>query len=361
LSARAALFWGSAAGAGWVLAGYPLALLLLPKRDWSQGNGNPPVSILIPAYREREALRDKLRALAEIDYPPDRLQVIVTVDEDEELAQIARDARPDATVLFSAQRAGKAAALSRGLEAANGDIILMTDANNLLDSGSVRAAVRHFAEPQVAAVAGRRGESGSAYDRYEHLIRTLETRSGSVAAMSGEFMAVRREQLPAFPDHVVNDDFWLLCHLVRRGGRVIYEPQASSREDAVPVAGEVARRTRMSAGRVMALTELRDLPPGFAWRALSHKYGRLALPFLLLGALLGSLSLSGRRGYRALALAQLGFYATGALAVGGSTPPGKAGRLARAAGQFTLGNAAVGLGVVRGLRGRQSVHWDPVR
>jgi hypothetical protein len=179
--------------------------------------------------------------------------------------------------------------------------------------------------------------------------------------MSGEFMAVRKEQLPAFPEHVVNDDFWLLCHLVRHGGRVVYEPAASSREDAVPVAGEVARRTRMSAGRVMALSELRDLPPGFAWRALSHKYGRLALPFLLLGALLASLSLSRRRGYRALAGAQVAVYASGALAVSGRVPPGRAGRLARAAGQFTLGNAAVALGVVRGLRGRQSVHWDPVR
>ena len=97
LSARAASFWGSAAGAGWVLVGYPLALMLLPERRWSQGDGDPPVSILIPAYREREALRDKLRALSELDYPADRLQVIVTVDEDEELAQIARDARPDAT------------------------------------------------------------------------------------------------------------------------------------------------------------------------------------------------------------------------------------------------------------------------
>ena len=149
---------------------------------------------------------------------------------------------------------------------------------------------------------------------------------------------------------------------MRHGGRVIYEPAASSREDAVPVAGELARRTRMSAGRVMALSELRDLPPGFAWRALSHKYGRLALPFLLLGALLSSLSLSRRRGYRARG-GRAGRRATrpGRWRSAGIVPPGRAGRLARAAGQFTLGNVAVALGVVRGLRGRQKAHWDPVR
>jgi cellulose synthase/poly-beta-1,6-N-acetylglucosamine synthase-like glycosyltransferase len=306
-------------------------------------------------------LRQKLVALDELDYPRDRLEVIVTVDEDRELADIAQAARPDATVLFSPDRAGKAAAMSRGLAAATGDVLLMTDANNLLERDSVKAAVRHFAEPEIMAVAGRRGENGSAYDRYESLVRSLESRSGSVAAMSGEFMAVRKERMPEFPGDVVNDDFWLLCHIVRQGGRVIYEPAASSKEDAVAPSAEVARRSRMSAGRVMALSELRDLPAGFAWRALSHKFGRLALPFLLLGALLSSLSLARRRRYRALAAAQIAVYGAGALASRGYAPAGPLGRLARAAGQFTLGNAAVAVGVVRGLRGRQTVRWDPVR
>jgi biofilm PGA synthesis N-glycosyltransferase PgaC len=362
LRVREACFWGGVAGAGWVLVGYPLALLLLPSRGWKRREDDcPRVSILVPAYREREALRQKLLALSELDYPADRLELIVTVDEDAELARIAREARPEATVLFSPERAGKAAALSRGLAAASGEIVLMTDANNLLERDSVRAAVRHFADPQIAAVAGRRGERGSAYDRYEHVIRALESRSGSVAAMSGEFMAVRRELVPEFPDGVVNDDFWLLCHLVREGGRVVYDPRASSREEAVPVAGEIARRTRMTAGRVMSLSELRSLPLGFAWRALSHKYGRLALPFLLLAVLVSSLSLFRRRPYRIAAEAQAAMYVTGALATAGIVPPGRAGRLARAAGQFTLGNVAVALGVVRGVRGRQGVTWDPVR
>jgi len=344
-----------------VLIGYPAVLLLLPERRWEKRDATPSVSLLVPAYRERDALREKLRALAQLDYPADRLEVIVTVDEDEELARIAREVRPDATVLFAAERGGKSAAIERGLSAAGGSIVLMTDANNLLEPNSIRAAVRNFADPQVVAVAGRRGERGSAYDRYEDVVRSLESRSGSVAAMSGEFMAVRRDWLPSFPAGVINDDFWLLCDLVRRGGRVVYEPEASSREDAVPVAGEVARRTRMSAGRVMAFTELRDLPAGFAWRALSHKYGRLALPFLLLGGLLSSLSLARRRPYRLAAAAQAGAYATGALAIAGVVPPGPAGRLARAAGQFTLGNVAVALGVIRGARGAQKAHWDPVR
>jgi poly-beta-1,6-N-acetyl-D-glucosamine synthase len=357
---RTACFWGSAAAAGWVLGGYPVALSLLPRRPWAQADQSPTVTLVIAAYREREPLRDKLTALGELDYPFDRLQVIVAVDEDEEVARIARAAFPAATVLFEAGRHGKSAALDRALAAATGEVVVMTDANNVLDAGSLRAAVRHFADPDVVAVAGRRGERGSAYDRYEDLIRALETRSGSVAAMSGEFMAVRRERVGSMPAGVVNDDFWLLCRLVREG-RVVYEPRACSREGPLAAKAEVARRARMSAGRVMALSELRDMPPGFRWRVLSHKYGRLALPFLLLAALLSSLALSRQRPYRRLWALQAGAYGAGALASAGIVPPGRSGRLVRALGQFTLGNVAVAVGVVRGARGRQTARWDPVR
>jgi cellulose synthase/poly-beta-1,6-N-acetylglucosamine synthase-like glycosyltransferase len=263
-------------------------------------------------------------------------------------------------VLFSEQRGGKPAALNRGIAAADGEVVLMTDANNLLEPGSLRAAVRHFAEPAIWAVAGRRGEAHSAYDRYEDMIRLLESRSGSVAAMSGEFIAVRRERLPRFPARVVNDDFWLLCRLVRGGGRVVYEPRAGSQEPPPSARGEVARRSRMGAGRVMAAGELRGLPPGFALRIVSHKLGRLALPFLLLGALLASLALFGHPLYRAVALAQLAAYGIGGLAAAGLVPPGPAGRLCRALGQFVLGNAAIALGVLRGLRRRQAASWEPV-
>jgi hypothetical protein len=194
-------------------------------------------------------------------------------------------------VSFAEERDGKAKALNRGLAEASGEIVIMTDANNILAPGSVRAAVRHFADDQIWAVAGRRGEIGSAYDRYEDLIRRLESRTGTVAAMNGEFMAIRRSLVPSWPTHVVNDDLWLLCQIVRQGGRVVYEPEAVSLEDALPAADEVRRRSRMGAGRVMLAGELADMPSGFRWRLISHKFGRLALPFLMLSALASSLSL----------------------------------------------------------------------
>lgn len=355
------LFWGAATAAAWVLIGYPLSLRALPQRPWRTDESlQPRVSIIVPAFRERETLPRKLRALAALDYPAELIEVLVPVDGDPELARLAEEAAPAAMVLFSAERGGKAAGLNRALARATGEIVLMTDANNLLAPGSLHSAIRHFADPAIWAVGGRRGEAGSAYDRYEDVIRVAESRSGSVAAMSGEFMAVRRERMPRFPSGVVNDDFWLLCTLVRAGGRVVYEPLSASEEPPPSRRGEVARRSRMGAGRLMAAGELRGLPRGFAMRIVSHKLGRLALPFLLLACLLASLGLSSRPFYRGLAATQVGAYGAGALAAAGIAPPGRLGRLFRGLGQFTLGNAAVALGVLRGLRGRQSEVWEAV-
>ncbi len=251
--------------------------------------------------------------------------------------------------------------MNSAVEGARGDVVLLTDANNVLAPESLRLAVRHFADPQIWAVTGRRRESGSAYDRYEDLVRRLESRSGSVAGMFGEFVAVRRERLPPFPEDVVVDDLWLLLQLVRAGGRVVYEPDATSLEPGLGARAEVARRSRMSAGRVLLSGELRGLPVGFTWRVLSHKWGRLALPLLLPAAFVSALSLSRTQPYRTASLVQTAGYATGALALAGIRPPGPAGRVAGAAGQFILGNVAVGIGLVRGLRRRQSAIWTPVR
>jgi biofilm PGA synthesis N-glycosyltransferase PgaC len=363
MSKREAILWSAGGVVCWVLVGYAAVLATRPTRPWRRDpEAMPRVSLVVPAYHEREALARKLDALERVDYPRERLEVLVAVDVDRALVDVAKNARPDARVLFSGRRAGKAVALNRAVAEATGDVVVLTDANNILDRDSLRAAAQHFADPEVWGVAGRRGERGSAYDRYEDLLRRLESRSGSVAAASGEFFAVRRTRIPSFAENVVNDDLWLLCQLVQAGGRVVYEPAARSLEPPLPAAAEVARRSRIGAGRLMLLGELRRLPIGFGWRLLSHKHGRLALPFLLIVVLASSASLARRRRlYRALTGVQVAAYAPGLLALAGHRPGGPMGHAAQASGQFLLGNYAVAIGVVRALRGRQGVRWDVVR
>lgn len=357
----AASFWLSASGAGWVLGGYPAALALRRPLPDRRAPITPTVSVIVPTYREFEAMPEKVAALRQLDYPDGGVQVIVAVDGDPRLADVARDAAPWAEVVLLPERRGKAAAINAALEHATGELLILTDANNVLAPDSVRAAVAHFADADVWAVAGRRDETASAYDRYEDLVRRLESRSGSVAAISGDFIAVRRDRMPTLPVGVVNEDLWLLLALVRAGGRVTYEPRAFSIEPGLGARSEIARRSRIGAGRLLLASELRGLPPAFAARVISHKYGRLALPFLLLAVLGSSLLLRGRSPYRQAAAAQLGVYGLGLLAAGGLEPSGRVGFPSRVARQLLLGNVAVGLGVVRALRGRQDARWEAVR
>jgi cellulose synthase/poly-beta-1,6-N-acetylglucosamine synthase-like glycosyltransferase len=360
-SLRALSFWSSTGGAAWVLLGYPAVLRLLPSRPWRRGEDRPAVTIVVPAYREFDLLPRKLASLRALDYPADRLQVVVAIDGDEALAELARTSDPLAVVRLVPERSGKPTALNVGLEDAHGEIVVFTDAHNPLDRGALLAAMQHFADPAITGVTGSWAEVGSVYSRYEDVIRRWESRSGSVAGVFGGFFALRRSAVPTFPPDVVNEDLWLLFHCVRGGGRVIYEPAASSSEPMLAAANEAERRARISAGRMMLRTAARGLPRAFQWRLASHKFGRLALPYLLLGMLVSSLSLSQRPSYRLAAGGQAVAYAIGALDVLGVRLRGMPPSMTRAAGQFTLGNIAVARGAVRGLRGRQTVIWRAVR
>jgi hypothetical protein len=357
------VFWSSAGGAAWVLAGHPAALAVLPARPTRAGGPPIAVSIVIPAFCEREGLRRKLQALREVDYPRELLQVIVAVDEDPELARIARSEWPGAEVLFSPERGGKAAGVNRAVRAAHGDAILLTDANNVLLPGSIRAAAEHLADPDVWGVAGSRGENGSQYARYEMVVRRLESRTGSVAAAPGEFMLVRRERMPVLPDDVVNDDLWLLCRLVGAGGRVVFAPRAASVEPSLPPGRELERRTRIAAGRVMLASELRRVPPGYALKLVSHNGGRLALGPFLAGILGSSIALARRRPiYRVAVAGQLAVYVPGLLALAGApTPSGPLRPLASAGRELLVGCTGTTMGLLRGIAGRQDNVWRRVR
>ncbi|MCW3016469.1 MAG: putative Glycosyl transferase [Solirubrobacterales bacterium] len=355
-----------AVGAGWVLAGYPASLLLARPRAAGQvttvaAEATPTVSVVVCAASAPQPLAAKLDALRYDGYPPDQLELVVALDGDAALRTVVMQSWSTAVVTFSAGRRGKARALRDALALATGEIVVLTDADNALAPGSLRAAVRHFADPSVWAVAGRRGETGSAYDRYEDIVRRLESRSGSVAAASGEFLAVRRDHLRPVPADVVNDDLWILLDLLARGGRVVYEPASGGVEGALKPLQELERRARIGAGRVQLVGQVRRLPPDAAWRVLNHKVARLALPFLLLAGLCGLPAARGWLG-RGVAAGELAILGAGIAHARGRRPRQRHARaLTGACAQLVVGLAATACGLGRGLTGRQAAIWRAVR
>jgi hypothetical protein len=355
------VFAAGAATAAWTVAGYPLALAALPARPVRGGAFLPTVTVVVPAYREHEALPRKLAALAALDYPADRLSLVVAIDGDAELADLARRATPSARVVLLPERRGKPTALNAALAHATGEVVLLTDAHTPLAPDALRHAVRHLGDPTVHAVSGRWATAGGLYARYEDLLLRLESRSGSVAGAFGAFFLVRRARMPVFPADVVNDDLWLLLHLLGGGGRVVYEPAAGAEEPPMAPGDELERRRRIGAGRVGLARQVRALPARSAWRVGSHKLGRLALPVALAGTLGSSLVLVRRPVYRAAAAAQLAVGVVGALSAAGIEPPGPLRTPARGARELTLAVVATGGGIVRALRGGQGVLWTAVR
>lgn len=334
-----AAFLACAGVTGYVYAGYPAALAVLTavRRTQPPVDHYPPVSLVISAYNESRDIEAKLANTAELDYPADRLEVIVADDGSTDgTADIAERAAPWARVLRAERRGGKVTAMARGVAAARHDVVLFSDAHNMYPPDVVREIVKPFTDPRVGAVNGAHGVAGGGesvssgeriYWRYESFIKERESRLGCVTSILGSILAVRRDLVPAIPAGVVNDDFYIGMQVARQGYRVAYAPAAVSYEAAArSLVEDATRRRRMTAGRWQSLVRFREfLPwnrPVVMWQVVSHKYLRLVLPLTMAGAVAGSLVETAARrargrsgGAPAAALSgQAAFYALGAVA-----------------------------------------------
>lgn len=305
------LFWFSAALLFYVYIGYPLITAGLarfkPREEYAISE-LPAVTLIIAAYNEEAVLEKKLQNTAELNYPPEKLQVIVAADGSSDATAAIVEAFTQRKVLlsYSKERRGKVAAVARAAKSAAGEIIVLSDANNLYPAYALKSLVQPFTDTRVGAASGakhveKEGDSLSAseglYWKYESWIKRNESRLHTCTAAAGEILAVRRELFPQFPADVVNDDFYILLHVLRSGFRVVYVPAAESWERVSQSAeDEVKRRARISAGRFQAVSRsLGWLPwndPLAVWQIISHKYLRLAIPFAMLAVLIANISLA---------------------------------------------------------------------
>ena len=301
------LFWLCVAGIFYVYAGYPLILTLLASlrpRPGAYEPYLPTVTLLITAYNEQEVIAAKLKNSMALDYPPERLQILVAADGcDDQTVEIVRSfASGRVELSYDPTRRGKMAAINRAMPLVRHEILVFSDANNFYEPSTLRELVKPFSDPMVGAVAGNKrivqedsalGEADSLYWRYESFIKKQETRLGSCTGVSGEVFAIRRDLFESPPDSVINDDFFLALNLIRKGFRLIYAPEACSRETgSLDERDEIVRRTRIIAGRYqiigMSIGRLPYRQPLIVWQVVSHKFLRPLVPFAMIGAFLAS-------------------------------------------------------------------------
>lgn len=332
----------------------------------------PAVSIVIPAFNEEKYLDAKLNNIRGLDYPREKLQVIIVSDgSTDRTTEILNGVKePFIESLFLDARRGKASALNCGVERARHSLLVFSDASTLFESDTIQKLVRHFRDRSLGAVCGAlRFHSGSesqqaegVYWKYESALRLMESRIGAALNVSGAIYALRRDAYLPLPDGAILDDLLIPMNARRLGYRIIYDPEAVATDFAAEtVQGEFARRVRVAAGCFQALPELMRVRLGAvtAFSFLSHKLLRWILPFFLLALLISNCFLVGRPLYLCFAMLQSAIYLWALLGVAFYA------RLRRVryvlVGHFLVAmNAAFLVGFFRYLRNRDAIDWQRV-
>lgn len=373
------LLLGSLGLCVYVYFGYPLILWVtsrLRSRPVKRAAIEPSVSVIVAAFNEESVIAGKIENSLVLDYPPEMLEVMVVSDgSTDSTDEIVRGINHPKVRLISRPREGKLRALTAGVEAANGEIIVLTDANSTLESSSLRRIVENFADPEVGGVCGNKrylaadrgdstGEGEGLYWRYDKWQKQLESSMGSIFAADGAFYAIRKDLFVPIDDPAQADDIAISARVALQGRRLIYEPAAVAWEEA-PCEGrqELRRKIRVVNHTIRALLGLGSglwLSGFYSLELVSHKLIRYFVPFALIALLATNLILLDQHPlFVALLTAQLVFWLlafTGLLLRDSSL--GQT-RLLSIPYFFTLVNTAALLGVLSVLKGERRAIWQP--
>ncbi len=240
-------------------------------------------------------IRRKLEVLLALDYPRELVSIIVVSDGSTDRTEaIVREFEGSGVMLLTAPRGGKAAALNYGLAVASGDIVFFTDVRQPLEPGCLRHLVANFADPTVGAVTGElrllRGDTGEQADmdlywRYEIWARTRQSEIDSLFNTTGCVYAMRRALTGPLAPDTLTDDAMMPLRAFFRGYRVVFDPAAIAYDYPAVAGTEFWRRFRTLAGlwQVHArVPELFTSRNRMRFHFLSHKFGRLVLPWMIL-------------------------------------------------------------------------------
>jgi cellulose synthase/poly-beta-1,6-N-acetylglucosamine synthase-like glycosyltransferase len=376
------LFWASLLAVGYVYIGYPLLLWVLRhlrgRRGADPGTWEGTVTLVVAAYNEERVIAAKLENALGLDYPRDRLEILVCSDGSTDATdQIVRRYAPRGVRLLRVEgRRGKTQCQNEAVRTAAGEVVVFTDATSLCPPEAVRRLVRHFADPRVGCVCGRlkivgaRGEGAEGrYWAYEGWVKRLEGEVSIPVGASGAIYAVRRAAyVPLAPEAI--SDFVEPLRVYLAGWQVRFEPEAVAQEPGEGDARRhLQRRIRMVMRAVYCLVKDRELrslldPTRHGLVAVqlwSHKVLRWLSGLFFAILFLANVALAGEGGFYATALAgQLAFY--GLAAVGFWARRARRGdrfRLAQGAFLFCLSWYGMLVGLVRGLRGETVASWQP--
>lgn len=376
------LFWVFFALALHPYITYPFVIMILSSlraRPQQEGSEKPLVSVVIPTYNEEETIERRIQNLLEMDWPTDRLEVLVASDGSGDRTNeiVAGLAAADPRVrLLDLPRGGRCAAVNAGVAAASGEIVLLTDASTQFAPDVVGKLVAHFADQRVWVVVGTVNMlpfertplnfTEGLYWRFESRLREMEARAGLAFIGSGACIAVRRDRFPQLEDDA-SDDLNLVLKVISQGGRAL---QVANIGVYDYMDGDVGKQLQSRTRRVVrSLTTIsRNAAimnplshPDYAFCVISHKVLRWMSPLWLIGMLATSASLFALPFYRYVFLAQAAFYGLAVLGLAAQRLSVSSSPLLAIPLGVVVANAAFLRGLITFLAGRRVQMHNPLR
>lgn len=374
------LVWFSLGTLFYVYLGYPLFLVLIglfAKRPRATLDYFPKISVLIAAYNEEAGIRKKIEDTLALDYPADKIEILVLSDcSSDRTDQIVKGFDdPRVRLLRAPSRKGKTNVQNLGADVAQGDVLIFSDATTIYHRLALQYLACNYADPKVGAVSGRyqyfdpEGKSPTgpgmiAFWNYENLIKMMQSRIRTISGCCGCIYSVRRAAYtPLHPD--VISDLVQPLWAIQKGYRVVFEDRALAYEETTKSSREeFSMRVRVVTRGVRGILSVPDLlnPLKYGWvsfQLISHKVLRWLVPFFLLLLFAGNAVVWNHRWYGVLFTLQIAFYGFALLTL--LIPLHRMWKPLGIPLYFCTLNAAALRSILEVMRGRKYVVWETVR
>ena len=323
------VFWLTIGLIFYTYFGYPiltLVLSLLINNPVNKQDIELTVTFLITAYNEEKDIRKKIEDTLNLDYPKDKLEIIVASDaSSDKTDEIVKEFSDRGVVLHRVEdRVGKTATQNSALKMAKGDIIVFSDAASMYDSGAIRAIVRNYADPAVGALSGMytyENKEGSSvgfatilFWNLENFIKSKQTKIRTITGCCGCIYSVRKDLYTQLPPEIISDLVEPLT-ILQKGYRIVFEPEALAIEEtAGKTKEEFSMRIRVIVRGMNGMLYVRELfnpfkYPFVSFQLISHKLLRWMVPvFATIAFLANAMLVTTSWFYAALFFCQLIFY-----------------------------------------------------
>jgi cellulose synthase/poly-beta-1,6-N-acetylglucosamine synthase-like glycosyltransferase len=379
------LFWGSIGLILYAYVGFPLLLVLrgfLRKRPVKEADFKPNISFVITAYNEGKSIGDKLDNVLSLDYPKQKMQVIVASDgSSDQTNEIVAGYEEQGVELLAFPRQGKIPTLNAAVSYTRGEILVFSDANSMYTSDALRHLLAPFADPKVGAVGGNQcytphlGENTASfgeriYWNYDRLLKTMQSEAGNMISATGAIHAIRRDLFQQVPMSVC-DDFVISTHAIAEGYRLVFSPRAIAYETIAPTdEAEFKRKVRIFLRGLRTVWALKHFFNPFRYgfyavQIFSHKLLRWSIGWLLI-ALFGTSVALYRDGaiYQIATLGQAILYASALVALLLKRTPLGSWKILKPltiSYYFCLANGAAIFAWLQLLRGKRVDVWESKR